>query len=313
LPLPRDRRFHTVMPHRRGVLMTMLLALAPRPAHAQAPAETRHTLTVDGVSRSYLLYLPVGHRAGRALPLVLVFHGGGVRARSMAAHTGLTAVAEREGFAVAYPEGLDRRWNDGRGYGAAHDDVAFVRALLDTIARQAVIDSTRVYATGISNGAMFAYRLACDLPGVLAAIAPVAGAVPTALAERCAGARPTAVVAFQGTADPLLPYAGGGRRPSGRGEVLSAAGSAELWARVNGCAGPAAPEAAIDSERDGTRVRRERWTGCREGRDVVRYTIEGGGHTWPGGPPVGRGVGRVTRELGATGTIWAFFAAHPRS
>ena len=303
--------------------LIVLLALVPlaRAARVEAQAattpqgsaEARHTLLVDGVTRSYLLYLPSGPRAGRALPLVLVFHGSGVRARAMARHTGFTGVAEREGFAVAYPEGLDRRWNDGRGYGDSHDDVAFVRALLDSIGRQAAIDSSRVYATGISNGAMFAYRLACDLPGVLAAIAPVAGAVPAAIAEQCGGARPTAVVAFQGTADPLLPYTGGGRRTSGRGEVLSAERSAELWARVNGCPDSPTPEATIDSVRDGTRVLPERWWGCRGGRDVVLYTIEGGGHTWPGGPAVGRGVGRVSRELRATESIWAFFAAHPRS
>jgi polyhydroxybutyrate depolymerase len=304
------------MPHRLRLLFTLVLLLTPLlrtgRAAAQAPAAIRHTLVVDGITRSYLLFAPEGSRAGRVLPLVLVFHGGGGQARAMATHTGFSRVAEREGFAVAYPEGIDRRWNDGRGYGASHDDVAFVRALLDSIGRQTPIDSSRVYATGISNGAMFAYRLACDLPGVLAAVAPVAGAVPAALAERCASARPTAVVAFQGTADPLLPYAGGGRRPSGRGEVLSARRSAELWARVNGCGSPAA-EAPIDSVRDGTRVRPDRWSGCREGKDVVLYTIEGGGHTWPGGPPVGRGVGRVSRELGATETIWAFFAGHPRS
>jgi polyhydroxybutyrate depolymerase len=305
------------MPHRPGVLLFLVLLLTPLPrtgrAAAQAPATTRHILVVDGVTRGYLLYLPVGALSSRALPLVLVFHGGGGEARAMATHTGFTRLAEREGFAVAYPEGLDRRWNDGRGYGAAHDDVAFVRVLLDSIGRQAPIDSNRVYATGISNGAMFAYRLACDLPGVLAAVAPVAGAVPAALADRCGSARPTAVVAFQGTADPLLPYDGGGRRPTGRGEVLSARRSAELWARVNGCAGSPAAETPIDSVRDGTRVRPERWPGCREGKDIVLYTIEGGGHTWPGGPPVGRGVGRVTRELSATEAIWAFFAGHPRS
>jgi polyhydroxybutyrate depolymerase len=303
------------MPLRHGALVTLLVALALTArtgrAVAQAP-EVRHTVMVNGERRSYLLFLPAV-QPGRALPLVLVFHGGGVGARSMAAHTGFTRVAEREGFAVAYPEGLDHRWNDGRGYGASHDDVAFVRALLDSVGRQATIDSTRVYATGISNGAMFAYRLACELPGVLAAIAPVAGAVPAALAERCASARPAAVVAFQGTADPLLPYGGGGRGPSGRGEVLSAEQSAELWARVNGCAGAPAAEPPIDSVRDGTWVRPERWSGCRESGDVLLYTIEGGGHTWPGGPPVGQRVGRVSRELDATGTIWSFFAAHPRS
>jgi polyhydroxybutyrate depolymerase len=296
--------------------MTLLAAAAflspPGTARAQS-GETRQTLVVGGVTRSYLLFVPTGHQSGRPLPLVLVFHGGGSRARAMTTHTGFTRLAEREGFAVAYPEGLQGRWNDGRGYGASHDDVAFVRALLDTMGRRVTLDSSRLYATGISNGGMFAYRLACDLPGVLAAVAPVAGAVPAALADRCAGTAPVAVAAFQGTADPLLPYAGGGRGASGRGEVLSALRSAELWARVDGC--PAEPEleAPGDSVRDGTRVRGRRWTGCRSGREVVLYTIEGGGHTWPDGPPVGPRVGRVTRELKATEVIWAFFAAHPRS
>jgi polyhydroxybutyrate depolymerase len=241
-----------------------------------------------------------------------VFHAGGSRARIMTTHTEFTRVAERERFAVVYAEGLQGRWNDGRGYGTAHDDVAFVRALLDTLGRRVTLDSSRLYATGISNGGMFAIRLACDLPGVLAAIAPVAGAVPAALVERCAAAAPVAVAAFQGTADPLLPYAGGGRGASGRGEVLSAERSAELWARVDGCGESPELEAPRDSVRDGTRVRARRWAGCKDGREVVLYTIEGGGHTWPGGPPVGARVGRVTRELDATEVIWAFFAAHPR-
>jgi len=293
-----------------------LLAVAvlgpPGAARAQS-GESRQTLVVGGVTRSYLLFLPSRYQSAHSLPLVLVFHGSGSRARAMTTHTGFTRVAEREGFAVVYPEGLQGRWNDGRGYGASHDDVAFVRALLDTLARRVTLDSSRLYATGISNGGMFAYRLACELPGVLAAVAPVAGAVPAALADRCAAAAPVAVAAFQGTADPLLPYAGGGRGASGRGEVLSALRSAELWARVDGCAAEPELEAPRDSVRDGTRVRARRWSGCRSGREVVLYTIEGGGHTWPDGPPVGARVGRVTRELNATGTIWAFFAAHPRS
>jgi polyhydroxybutyrate depolymerase len=304
------------MLHRFGPPMTFALAavlLGPPGTLEAQSGETRQTLVAGGVARSYLLFVPSGYQVGRPLPVVLVFHGGGSRARAMTTHTQFTRVAERERFAVVYPEGLDGRWNDGRGYGASHDDVAFVRALLDTLGRRVTLDTARVYATGISNGAMFAIRLACDLPGVFAAIAPVAGAVPAALAERCAAAAPVAVAAFQGTADPLLPYAGGGRGASGRGEVLSAQRSGELWARVDGCDPSSELEAPRDSVRDETRVRARRWTGCKDGRAVVLYTIEGGGHTWPGGPPVGARVGRVTRELDATEAIWAFFAAHPRS
>src|SRR3954451_19047981 len=211
------------MLHRFGPPMTFALAavlLGPPGTLKAQSGETRQTLVAGGVARSYLLFVPSGYAVGRPLPVVLVFHGGGSQARAMTTHTQFTRVAERERFAVVYPEGLDGRWNDGRRYGASHDDVAFVRALLDTLSRRVTLDTARVYATGISNGAMFAIRLACDLPGVFAAIAPVAGAVPAALAERCAAAAPVAVAAFQGTADPLLPYAGGGGGAGGPGGGL---------------------------------------------------------------------------------------------
>jgi polyhydroxybutyrate depolymerase len=308
------------MPRFQRALGAIALAFGPRaatlpaqsvPASAPAPAGEPRTLQTGGVTRRYILYLPSTWHRGRPAPLVLVFHSGGGRASGIAPHTGFSRLAEREGFVVAYPQGLNGRWNDGRGYAATHDDVGFVRALLDTLERELSIDPRRVYATGISNGAMFAYRLACDLPGVFAAVAPVAGAMPADLAPACAHTQPMSVLAFQGTADPLMPYAGGGvaRR---RGRVLSAERSIAFWATTSGCA--AAPVTTEEPDRvtDGTRVRRTVYGACREGRAVELYTIEGGGHTWPGGPPVGGAVGRVTREVDGTAVIWAFFAEHPK-
>lgn len=297
---------------RRSVCAVLLTLLTTPLAAQTGGVAQRRTLDVGGTRRSYLLYLPSTWQRGRPLPLVLVFHGAGGRGAGMARHTGFSRVAEREGFAVAYPDGVNRRWNDGRGIGGARDDVGFVRALVDSLGRQVGVDARRVYATGISNGAMFAYRLACDLPGVFAAIAPVAGAVPASLAERCGSAAPVSVLAMQGTADPFVPYRGGGVTLRG-GPVLSAEGSAEFWARVNGCA--AAPDAgpAMDSVSDGTRLRRTAWHGCPAERAVVLYTIEGGGHTWPGGPAAASRVGRASREIDATAAIWSFFQRHPRT
>jgi polyhydroxybutyrate depolymerase len=309
------------MPPFLRALGAIALALVARPATlpaqsvpAAAPpalAGEPRTLLAGGVTRRYFLYLPSTWHRGRPAPLVLVFHGGGGRASGIAPHTGFSRLAEREGFVVAYPQGLNGRWNDGRGYAATHDDVGFVRALLDTLERELAIDPRRVYATGISNGAMFSYRLACDLPGTFAAVAPVAGAMPADLAPACAHTQPVSVLAFQGTTDPLMPYTGGGvaRR---RGRVLSAERSIAFWATTSGCA--AAPVTTDEPDRvtDGTRVRKTAYGTCRDGRSVELYTIEGGGHTWPGGPPVGGSVGRVTREIDATPLIWAFFAGHPR-
>ncbi len=290
-----------------------LSALAFSQVGAQsAPSLQTGRLAVGGLDRTYLLSVPSTYRPGHSSPLVLVFHGAGASARSMARHTGFSALAEREGFIVAYPEGIGHRWNDGRGYGAPHDDVGYVRALLDTLGHRLAIDPKRIYATGISNGAMFSYRLACDLSGAFAAIAPVAGAMPEALVAACMHVAPVSLAAFQGTADPLVPYDGGGVAAR-RGQVLSAARSVELWSETAACAGPPAVELEPDNApSDGMRVRRTAYPGCKDGRDVELYTIEGGGHTWPGGPASGPAVGRVTRDIDATAAIWSFFSKHPK-
>ena len=295
-----------------AIALPILLSLPVRSAAQSAPTGRRLTLDAAGEQRAYLLHVPRTYQSGHPTPLVLVFHGAGGTPRGMARHTGFSDLATREGFIVAYPEGVRRRWNDGRVPAATHDDVGFVRALLDSLSARLAIDPRRIYATGISNGAMFSYRLACDLPGVFAAIAPVAGAMPEALSAACAHGTPLALAAFQGTTDPLVPY-GGGPVARRRAPVLSAARSAEMWARMAGCTG--APTEAMEPDRDprdGIRVRRTAYAGCGGGRDVELYTIEGGGHTWPGGPRSGPAVGRVTRDIDATTTIWSFFSSHPK-
>ncbi|HKT58985.1 MAG TPA: PHB depolymerase family esterase [Gemmatimonadales bacterium] len=304
------------IPRALGAL-ALVLGVCARPVAAQsyagsgmAPAGEPRTLLVNGEARRYYLHLPPGWRPDRPSALVLVFHAGGGRARDIAPHTGFSNLADREGFVVVYPQGLRGRWNDGRGFATAtHDDVGFVRALLDTLGRGLAIDPRRVYATGISNGAMFAYRLACELPGTFAAVAPVAGALPAELVTVCNHVAPVSVLAFQGTADPLMPYLGGG---AGQRRVLSAERSVGFWATLAGCTGTPLATDEPDRVADGTRVRHTTYLGCREGRGVELYTIEGGGHTWPGGPEAGRRVGRVSRELDASELIWRFFAAHGR-
>ncbi|HET6579695.1 MAG TPA: PHB depolymerase family esterase [Gemmatimonadales bacterium] len=304
------------MPSIVRALGAMALALgghaAALPAQsASATAGEPGTLRVNGVERTFIIYVPSTYQRGKPAPVVLVFHGAGGSGRRMAPHTGFNRLAEREGFVAVYPDGLGRRWNDGRSAAARHDDVGFVKALLDTLHRELSLDSTRVYATGISNGAMFSYRLACDLPGVLAAIAPVAGATPANLTAGCAQTTPVSVLAIQGTADPLLPYAGGGVAGV-RGSVLSARESIAFWAKLAGCGEAPAVTEEPDRVRDGTRVQLTAYAGCRDGRGVELHTVQGGGHTWPGGPPVGRSVGRVSREIDATALIWEFFARHSR-
>ena len=301
------------MPLRSSVLLCALACTASHalPAQSSTGNTVRRTLDVAGVRRSYLLQFPASRRPGEPMPLLLVFHGGGGTGSNIAEHIGLSPAATPRGYVVVYPDGVNGYWSDGRAARAGADDVGFVRSLLDSLRRELPLDSRRIFATGISNGAGMAFRLACDLPGTFAGIAPVAGGLPAELENRCAVAAPVSLLMFQGTLDRLMPYDGGDLSLR-RGRVLPATTTASLFARVNGCSDQPVEGAEPDTVTDGTRVRRSSYPGCRDGRDVVLFTIEGGGHTWPGGPPVGRSVGRVTRDLDATRVMLDFFDRHSR-
>jgi polyhydroxybutyrate depolymerase len=290
----------------------------------QSPADVEGTLTHGGLTRRYLLHVPPAPTAQPG-PLVVVLHGGGAsddlvgRIREL---TRLDGRADAAGGVVVYPEAVDHYWNDGRGLAqyrsqAEHvDDVGFITALVDHVARERNIDSRRVYVTGASNGAMMALRLACERPERFAAVAVVAGNLPTALACRPAARIPAMLV--NGTDDPAMPWSGGEVR-FGRqrlGSVLSAEATASVWATANGCGRvPVLSPLPDRAPRDGTRVVRADFPDCRDGADVVLYRVEGGGHTWPGGPQqtTQRIVGRTSRDIDATDLIWAFFGSQTRT
>jgi polyhydroxybutyrate depolymerase len=274
-----------------GVL-GIVLALTPGTAAAQA-----RRITVAGVEREYRVHLPAA-ASGRPDALVLVLHGGGGTAAGIAAHTRFDRVADRGGFIVVYPAARNRYWLDARPGYERGDDVAFLRLLADTLRRQHGIPAHRVFAAGISNGAMMSYRLACEAPGSVAAIGVVAGAMPAALRNSCAGAAPAALVALHGTEDRLVPFDGGG-------SLLAVPASVSLWAARAGC-GAATTSDSIDAVRDGTLVIRMVYPACAVPIEV--HTIRGGGHTWPGGPRVrARILGRTTREIDAAEVLWRFF------
>jgi polyhydroxybutyrate depolymerase len=266
------------------------------------------TFNFGGLTRSYILHRPPS-ATGAPLPLVLAFHGGGDTAADMEPLTHFDELADKEGFLVVSPQGLDNRWADARD-GATptnDDDVGFVRALLDDLKRRITYDPARVYATGVSIGGFFVARLGCEAADRIAAIGVVAATIAAPEAARCAPARHISVVTLHGTDDTIIPAAGDTADGS-----LSVAGATRTWAQVNGCA--TQPDVAYepDSAGDGTRVRRETSPGCADGSAVVFYIIEGGGHTWPGGPSYTTGtiVNRSTRDIDATTVLWRFFQEH---
>src|SRR5262245_25377092 len=177
---PRSRRWRRAQGLAWLGVACALTAVSASAADAAGSTQAR-SLTVDGVQRSYRLHVPSGLDAARAAPLVLVFHGGGGTPEQIERESRFSELADRAGFVVAYPEGHRRSWNDGRGSDAVAaqrdgvDDVAFVRALIDAVSAQRRIDAKRIYATGISNGAMMSHRVGLALSPRIAAIAPVAG------------------------------------------------------------------------------------------------------------------------------------------
>lgn len=276
-----------------------------------ASGDAKHSVLVDGVTRNYLLHVPDNLPSGKLVPLVLVFHGGGGHDWNMPGFTHFDDLADQEGFIVAYPDAVNRHWNDSRGESDA-DDVGFTRALIADVERAHSMEAHRVYATGISNGGFFSNRLACDLGDKIAAIASVAATMPKLLVAECKPSRAISVLYMQGREDPLVPINGGevgfvrGRK---RGENISLADSAKFWRDNDRISSAPQVKDLADRFDDGTHVRREIWTGGKDDTEVDVYTIEGGGHTWPGGPqylPTAI-VGKASQNLNATRTIWEFF------
>jgi polyhydroxybutyrate depolymerase len=257
--------------------------------------------------------------ANQALPVVLALHGSGIDARVMTYFCGLDELAVRAGFAVVYPNGTGRTsrnlsWNAGRCCGFAQregvDDVAFIDALLDELPRHLPVDARRIYVTGMSAGGMMAYRLAAELSHRIAAIAPVAGGMEL---DECQPAEAVSVCHFHGTADEYAPFEGGlGKKSLTKVRFHPVAHGIACWVKANDCSPVPVIEqlpAAVD---DGTSVTRAVYSGGRESSEVVLYTIENMGHTWPGKETVFPHLGRTSHNLDANQVMWEFFQRHER-
>jgi polyhydroxybutyrate depolymerase len=225
--------------------------------------------------------------------------------------------SDEAGFIAIYPNGTGRlkkilTWNGGNccGYAMRNkvDDVAFVEALLDDLSKVVKVDARRVFATGISNGAIISYLLASELSQRIAAIAPIAGPMGT---ESCSPNRPVPIIHFHGTNDTSAPYAGGVGKGLTRTEFYSVEHSINNWVKANACAGGPNSEELEDKHEDGTKIIRKTWGNGKQGSEVVLITIQGGGHTWPGIQPRPKYLGISTKEISANDMMWGFFKKHP--
>ncbi|MEO9140595.1 MAG: PHB depolymerase family esterase [Jatrophihabitans sp.] len=270
-----------------------------------ARGSSTQTITVGGVARTFHLYRPATLPA--RTPLVVMLHGGFGTGTQAEKSYGWDAQADTGHFLLAYPDGLNRAWNTGGGCcgkpAKDHiDDVGFIKAMISTLHREIPIDSSRVFATGMSNGAIMDYTLACNT-SIFAAIGPNSG---TQLGA-CTHPTPLSVIHIHGTADTHIPYAGG--RGSGTAaidgpgiEALNA-----TWRTNDSCPPPIITKSGVVT----TSI-----AACPGGRTVELISITGAGHQWPGSAPKSKvqqliGSDPPSTALNATQTIWAFFAAHP--
>ena len=290
-----------------AMMMAACAHAAPEPAQPGTLVE--HELVSGGAERSYLVYRP-GSVRGPA-PLVIVLHGGGGNAEHGMKMASLNALALREGFVAVYPNGSGRRrfltWNAGHCCQYAMqqevDDVGFISDLIDELVASGVADPDRVHVTGMSNGAMMAFRVGRELSHKVAAIAPVVGAM---FGDEPPAASPVATLIITGAQDQRVPAAGGngvtGRRggPPNDRPFAPAGQALAYWMESNDCSGEARPiSTAVYTLRQGT--------GC--AAPTLWYSLPQGGHAWPGGRKGSPRGDEPVQDFDASAVIWEFFSA----
>lgn len=273
-----------------GMILALVAALAG--CGPQGPPPVDRTVTIPGPvgDRTTLVHHPASARPGA--PVVIVLHGANGTAADAERYLGWNALADRDGFVVAYADALDKRWNAGsccrRAGSRPVDDLAFLHELRDRLVAADGVDPRRVFAVGASNGGMLAYAWACGRPGDLAGIGVVGGA----LAVPCPTPAPLTVVAIHGTADTVLPLAGG----PGAFTVTYPSLDEALIPFRTAAACPAQP--VVETSGNATVAT---WR-CAGGRSVVRDVITGAGHGWPGA--TGGRAGTDSGPMDSTGFLW---------
>jgi len=296
---------------------------------ALAPGDYDIAFTHQNLRRSYVVHVPPQAAAKRPLPVMLSFHGGGSNAEVMRSYTRMDAAADRDGYIAVYPNGssgLQGRfltWNAGNCCGPAAalqiDDVGFALALLDDLAARIPIDASRIYATGLSNGAMMAYRLAAEASHRIAAVAGVAGAMSLA---RFSPSRSVPVLHIHSTQDHIARFDGGFGPPRTVADTRMFHAPVEemlrRWLDHNGCPiKPAAVETiegAPGTPDAGHSAIRRIYRPCRDKVEVVLLQLSGAGHVWPGGvrdynPQL---LGTGTAVVDANTEIWKFVSRFRR-
>lgn len=278
----------------------------------------------DDYRRSYRIHIPRGYTPEKALPLVVVVHGAFDTAKGMEEVSGFSELADRENFAVLYPNGIGimgflQHWNAGHCCGKAAeenwDDVGFIAAAIQDVSDRIKINPDRIYMVGFSNGGMLAYRFAAERGDLLAAAAPMAASIggrPSREAPEWhipKPKEPISIIVFHGEDDDDVPFEGGiSRYRKNTRSYWSVEKSVNFWTSANGCTARTADK----NIREGG-VQTTSWTGCRDGNEVRLYLLKGWGHIWPGRYFTGSLKGaHPLKHFDAAEIIWEFFKQHSK-
>jgi polyhydroxybutyrate depolymerase len=322
--------------------------------HAQ---ETKETVIVNDLDRTYMVRLPRGYDREQKYPVVILLHGTNQDTDDMERLTRFNELADKDSIIAVYPSALHGQWNTGihpeehhravgpgrrrggypgggypgggypgggypRGGGypgggqqrreqgkraaaAPADDIEFLNQMLDQMAEKFSVDKSRIYATGLSQGGFMAMKVGCSMSDRIAAVAPVAAAMPKTMI--CLPSRPVPIVMINGTSDPVVPY-GGGTEHNLHLKTVSVEDTAKSWARIDRCSEKPSQSKLQAHQKGGMETRVDTYDGCQQGAQVVSYSVKGGGNAWPGGEQyqVEKQIGKTSQDLNANETIWSF-------
>ena len=282
---------------------------AAQPCTPAKPAPTGSTsakLTVNGKSREYSLNIPPNYDGTTALPLVMTFHGRGSNATQQLLLTGFDTVSDKENFILVTPNAINGQWDLPVIPGKATSDTTFVAQLTAALTKRLCVDSTRMYASGMSLGSAMTFALACAPTQTFAAFGGVGASFYRPV---CNAAPPVPIIYFHGTADPIVPFEGGKVAGSPRGSITARVSGANQnmadWANHDGCTG----DPTVSDLGDTTRTI---WSTCKNGVAIDFYRVNGGGHTWPGANQLvadftEERLGKTTQAVDASALMWDFF------
>lgn len=273
------------------------------------------SLSHGGLQRKYMYYVPAGIENLKKVPVVFFLHGMGASAQIGVNVLGpqYHARAERDKAIVVYPDATSKHWNDklGGSYPLTDniDDVGYLTILIDLFVKDFKADPKRVYFSGSSNGGMMTYRLSCDIPDKIRAIAPFISTISPQVAEQFTTAKPIPIIITSGTADSIIKWEGGPVKVTRTPRLYSGDENIEYWKARNGVKSKAKVKVLPDVEPgDKSTVEVHHYKGK---NDVVLYKIINGGHTHPtlreSGKPL---VAGKNMDYNSFETVWDFLLSY---